>query len=191
MDTATDPDWVKEMAETYVDLLIAILQRCLAEGIKPDGLFLIEDLAYTNGMLLSPRAWRQVLQPAMRRLGRYLRERGVAFWMHCCGNAEAVFEDLIECGLDVIHPLEAKSGLDVRKLARRYGDQLTFWGNINVINMANGTDEDVEEEIRTKIAPFKEAGGGYIYHSDHSVPPEVSFDRYRLVLELVRKHGAF
>ena len=189
MDTATDPEFVAEMAETYMDLLIAILGRCLAEGIKPDGFFMVEDLAYTKGMLISPRAWRQMLKPPTRRLGQFLHDNDLTFCLHCCGNAEAIFEDLIECGVDVIQPLEAKSGLDVRELRKTYGDRVTFWGNINAINMADGSDEEIKQEIRSKLTPFRDAGGGYMYHSDHSVPPEVSFDRYRLVLDLVRKYG--
>lgn len=191
MDMATDPEFVIDMAETYMNLLIAVLQRCLDEGIKPDGFFMVDDLAYTRGMLFSPSSWRRIFKPLVHRLGQFLHANDIAFWIHCCGNAEAVFEDLIECGLQVIQPLEAKSGLDVRELRKKYGDRLTFWGNIDVINMANGSDEEIEQEIRTKITPFKEDGGGYIYHSDHSVPPEVSFERYKLVLDLVRQYGTY
>ena len=189
IDLATDPEFVGEMATTYVDLLIAILQKCLDEGIRQDGFFMVEDLAYTRAMLMSPRVWRQIFKPLVARLGAFLRANGLTFWMHCCGNAEPIFGDLIECGLQVIQPLEAKSGLDVRELREKYGDELTFWGNIDVINMANGTDDEIEAEIRDKLAPFVASGGGYIYHSDHSVPPEVSYPRYRRVLELVRKYG--
>jgi uroporphyrinogen decarboxylase len=189
MDLVTNPDFVMDMAGTYMDLLVAVLQRCLDEGIKPDGLFMVEDLAYTRGMLMSPRSWRQIFKPLVCQLGKFLDVNGIAFWMHCCGNAEAIFDDLIECGLQVIQPLEAKSGLDVRELRKTFGNRLTFWGNIDVINMANGTDEEIDEEIQSKLAPFVADGGGYIYHSDHSVPPEVSFERYQLVLDLVRKYG--
>ena len=35
------------------------------------------------------------------------------------------------------------------------------------------------------------ARGGYIYHSDHSIPPTVSFDSYRRVIELVREYGSY
>ena len=189
--TATEPDFVIDMANTYMDLLIATLQRCLDEGMKPDGIYMIEDLACTKGMLFSPRSWRAIFKPCVRQLGQFLHDNDIAFWMHCCGNASAIFEDLIECGLEVMQPLEAKSGLDVRDLRIEYGDRLTFWGNINVITMANGTDTEIEEEIRSKIEPFREDGGGYIYHSDHSVPPEVSLERFRLVLDTVRKYGTY
>ena len=189
MDLAADPEFVIEMAGTYMDLLITVLQRCLDEEMKPDGFFMVDDLAHTRGMLMSPRTWRGIYKTLVRRLGQFLHDNDIAFWMHCCGNAEPIFEDLIECGLEVIQPLEAKSGLDVRKLRKKYGDRLTFWGNIDVITMADGSDADIEEEIRSKIIPFKENGGGYIYHSDHSVPPTVSLARFQLVLDLVRKYS--
>ena len=191
MDMAADPHFVAEMANTHMNFLIEILRHCLDLGMKPDGLFMVDDLAYVNGMLMSPRTWRRIFKPPAKKLGEFLRQNDIAFWMHCCGNAEAVFEDLIECGLQVIQPLEAKSGLDVRRLREQYGSRLTFWGNIDAINMSNGTDAEIEEEIRTKITPFVEGGGGYIYHSDHSVPPEVSLERFKLVIELVRKYGTY
>ena len=112
---------------------------------------MVEDLAHTRGMLMSPRTWRRLFKPFTYRLGRFLHDNGIAFWMHCCGNAEPIFKDLIECGLQVIQPLEAKSGLDVRVLREKYGDRLTFWGNIDVITMSDGTDDEIEQEIRSKL----------------------------------------
>ena len=51
-------------------------------------------------------------------------------------------------------------------------------------------EADMVDEIRRKVGLGKE-GGGYIYHSDHSVPPKVSLDEYRKVLDLVREHGRY
>jgi len=34
-------------------------------------------------------------------------------------------------------------------------------------------------------------GGGYIYHSDHSVPKTVSFQQYSNIIELVKKYGVY
>ena len=48
----------------------------------------------------------------------------------------------------------------------------------------------IEEEIKTKISVAKQ-GGGYIYHSDHSVPDDVSFEQYKRVIELVHKYGRY
>ena len=48
----------------------------------------------------------------------------------------------------------------------------------------------IEEEIRAKVTAAKE-NGGYIYHSDHSVPDDVSFSDFCRVISLVRHHGAY
>lgn len=183
-----DPSLIQDMATTYTTFLMQVIARCLAEHIVFDGFCMVEDLAGTNGMLFSPQMWRGLFRPSVDRIGAFLRENNLAFWMHSCGNAEPIYEDLIECGLQVINPLEAKSGLDVRELKKSYGDRLTFFGNIDVRAMA-GSAEDIENEIRTKL-PAAGQNGGYIYHSDHSVPPEVSFERYQLVMNLVREYGA-
>jgi hypothetical protein len=48
----------------------------------------------------------------------------------------------------------------------------------------------LEQEIRSKLSVAKR-GGGYIYHCDHSIPKNVSFQQYLRVLALVRQHGRF
>ena len=96
---------------------------------------------------------------------------------------------LIETGITAIHPLEAKAGNDVRKLKKIYGKSLVFVGNIDVRKMS-GTREEIEEEIRSKILVARE-NGGYLYHSDHSVPPSVSFENYKYVMEMVKKYGEY
>jgi len=53
-----------------------------------------------------------------------------------------------------------------------------------------GDARQCEAEIREKLSCAKE-GGGYLYHSDHSVPPEVSFRRYQWIMELVEKYGRY
>lgn len=183
------PDLLREISETYTDFLITVLAESIRQEVVFDGFFLIEDLAGTNGMLFSPTQWRDIFLPSMKKIGAFLRSHGIHFWMHCCGNAEPVFGDLIECGLNVLNPLEAKSGLDVCQLKDTYGKNLTFFGNIDVTKMS-GTDEEIEEEIRRKITTAKQ-GGGYIYHSDHSVPPEVSWPRYQRIIQFVKEYGSY
>ncbi|MBN2311026.1 MAG: hypothetical protein JXR94_18770 [Candidatus Hydrogenedentes bacterium] len=189
MDLMIDPDWVGEMAETQSGLVMACIEHCIGLDMKPDALFLIDDVACTRGLLFSPDSWRALFKPIYSRLGTFLHERDIAFWLHCCGNCTELIPDFIECGLDVLQPLQAQAGMDVRELQRAYGDRLTFWGNIDVTKMA-GAAAECESEVCEKVSAAREAGG-YMYHSDHSVPPEVSFERYRWIMELVDRSGRY
>jgi uroporphyrinogen decarboxylase len=188
MDLIERPDLISDISETYLSYLLSVIDVCIDRGGEIDGFMMVEDLAGTRGMLMSPDTWRTLYKPRVARLGEHLRNRGIDFWIHCCGNAEAIFEDLIECGVEVYNPLEAKSGLDIRILHETYGKRLAYHGNLDVIAMS-GPEHILEEEIRTKTSPFR-CSGGYVYHSDHSVPPEVSFDRYRYIIDRLRTHGS-
>jgi uroporphyrinogen decarboxylase len=96
---------------------------------------------------------------------------------------------LIEAGFAAIQPLEAKCGQDVRVLKERFGNKITFFGNIDIRKLS-GTKQEIEDEISSKL-PIAMKGGGYIFHSDHSVPPTVSFDNYRYAIELLEKYGRY
>ena len=63
-------------------------------------------------------------------------------------------------------------------------------GGIDVRAMSAEDPTAIEREIATKI-PVAKKGGGYIYHSDHSVPNNVSLAQYQRVMELVRKYGTY
>jgi uroporphyrinogen decarboxylase len=188
-DVLTAPDWAREMGETQTGLVLDILDHGLTRGIRPDGVWLVDDVAHSRGLLMAPDTWRQVFKPIYRRVGEFLRERGIAFWVHCCGDCRELLEDYIECGVQVLQPLQASAGVDVRRLKQTHGDRLTFWGNIDV-NELSGSEEECEAEIREKLTVAKQ-GGGYIYHSDHSIPPTISFARYCRIMELVERFGRY
>jgi uroporphyrinogen decarboxylase len=54
----------------------------------------------------------------------------------------------------------------------------------------NLISQEIRAYIRRKVSAAKQ-GGGYIFHSDHSVPPSVSFENYCYVIELVEKYGKY
>jgi len=175
MDTATDPDWVADMAGTYMNLLFAVVDRCLSVGIRPDGLFLTEDLGGRNGPLMSPKSWARIYKPWLGKLGAFLRGRRLDFWMHSDGYIIPLLDHLVECCVQVLNPLEVKAGMDAVEIRRRYGSHLALFGNIDALKMG-GPQNALEAELRRKVPLAR--GGGYIMHSDHSCPPEVTFDQY-------------
>jgi uroporphyrinogen decarboxylase len=186
---AEKPDFVGQMIADYADFVIAMCEMAIEHGMEFDALWFFADLCYKNGMLFSPATYRALIQPHHQRIAAFCREHGWPLILHCDGDVRQLIPLLIEAGFDCIQPLEARAGNDVRELKPRYGDDIVLFGNISADAMARGGD-DLEREVRTKVLAAK-PGGGYIYHSDHSIPPTVSFDSYRRVIDLVRKHGRY
>ncbi len=184
-----DPDLVREVFETYATLLLDSLALILAEGGHFDGVFLYGDVGYRNTTLFSPALYRELLFPQHQRICSFLRERGKFAILHSCGKIDALIPQFIEAGFHAIQPLEAKTGMDVRQLKALHGNRITFFGNIDVRKLS-GTKAEIEEEIAGKL-PVAMEGGGYMYHSDHSVPPTVNWENYCYAMELVEKYGRY
>jgi len=187
---AMEPDWVKDVAEVATDLLIRDYQAVLDAGVVPDGLWTYGDMAYRSATMCSPAMYRELIWPSHKRLADFAHANGMKIIYHTDGNVNGVLDLYLEAGFDCLQPLEAKAGMDVRELAPNIGDRLALFGNIDVMVMATGDLDAIEHEIATKLAAGK-ATRGYVYHSDHSVPPQVSWATYQRIIELVDKHGRY
>jgi len=187
---AEDPEWVKDMVMTLAELIIVTAELMMNNGFKFDGAFLYNDMGYRNGLLFSPDSYRKTHYEADRLLYGYFHSKGLKTLLHSCGNVTELVPLLIEVGLDCLQPLEVKAGMDVITLKEKYGDKIAFMGNIDVRLMADEDPAKIEEEIKKKFEVAKR-NGGYIYHSDHSIPNNVSFQQYCRVMELVKKYGAY
>ena len=96
----------------------------------------------------------------------------------------------IDAGFDSLQPLECKANMDIREALPQYGDKLAFFGNVDVMVMKDNDLASIEKEITSKFAAGKKTKG-YIYHSDHSVPPQVAWQTYQAVIDLINKHGNY
>lgn len=169
-----------EHSLSHIEWLIA------ERGIRFDALYFSADLCFKSGMLFSPKVYRNLIEPIHRIYREFCDRHGLFLMLHCDGDVRQLIPLIIESGFDVIEPLEARAGNDVRLLKGPYGDRITFMGNINADVIANGARDEIREEVTSKVSAAKR-GGGYIYHIDHSVPPTVSYDNYRLLLETLRE----
>ncbi|MBU0608240.1 MAG: hypothetical protein KKI08_10140 [Armatimonadetes bacterium] len=186
----TDPDWVRDMYEVDATLSIEMYEVMTAGGFSFDGAFIFCDLGYRNGLLFSPRHYDEQLRPIFRRLVDYFHGAGLPVILHSCGCVTELIPRFIEDGLDCLQPLEQKAGMDLVELKQAFGGKLALMGGLDVRAMADPNPAVLEEEIRAKI-PVAMKDGGYIYHSDHSVPHNVSFSTYEHVLELIRQYGRY
>ncbi len=183
-----EPEWCSDMFNHALSVNLALLDMVWSEGYTFDCLEFADDLGYRNGLFFDLETYRSVLKPAHKRACDWAHEHGVKVMLHSCGNVNDLIPDLIDAGFDGLNPLETKAGMNLIELKQKYGDKLVLEGGIDVRKMTES--DQIEEEIRTKILSAK-VNGGYIYHSDHSVPDSVSFADYCRVIELVRYYGRY
>ena len=182
------PEFIHELFAAHVQLVIDLYEGMRQRGMTFDGAFLADDLGYRTAPLISPKLYRELVLPYHRRLCDHFAGDGLKTVLHSDGHVTPLIPDFLEAGFAALHPLEVKAGLDVRALKAQYGGRLVLFGNIDARALA-GTRQEIEAEIAAKI-PYAKEGGGYIYHSDHSVPNSVSLENYAYAIELVSKYGA-
>jgi len=177
---------IQRVGEFSAQLAEAQIQA--ADGLL-DGMVIWGDVAYKKGMLFSPAYWRRWFKPVVKRIVEVCHAAGLPVIYHGCGNAQRIYEDFIECGIDAYNPLEAKAGLDVVTLRREYGHRMGFCGNMDVMLWAEAPLEEIRATVLRKLEAAR--GGGYIFQSDHSVPTNISAERYGYVVNLVREFGKY
>lgn len=178
--------FVERTNEFALELLKAQIKA--ADGLL-DGMVIWGDIAYKKDMFFSPGYWRQHYKPGLTEMIKICHEHNLPVIYHGCGNVKRVFADFIEIGVDAYNPLEAKAGMDVVELRRQYGHGIGFCGNMNVMEWAESSEEELKKIVLTKLNAAK--GGGMIFQSDHSVPSNVSAQRYEYVVNMVREYGQY
>ncbi len=190
MAMAEDPEWIRDVSRTYTDIMLMNQDAVMATGIQPDCLWIYGDMAFKTATFCSPAMYRELIWPDHKRLADWAHAHRMKFIYHTDGDVNGVIPMYIEAGFDCFHPIESKANMDIRNLCPKYGDKLAFFGNIDVMIMKDNDLERLEEEIVSKFAAGMQKKG-YVYHSDHSVPPQVTWKTYLAIIELVKKHGKY
>ncbi len=185
-----EPEWIRDIVNVHTEIVLRWFEDLLAAGVEPDGLWIYGDMAYNHATMCSPAMYRDLVWPSHQRIAKWAHDHNLRFIYHTDGRISGVLDLLIEAGVDCLQPIEAKAGMDIREFAPTHGDRLAMFGNIDVMKMTTNDQTVIEEEIRTKFAAGM-ATRGYAYHSDHSVPPQVSWDTYCTIIDLVDRYGQY
>jgi len=178
------PEMIHDMVETWADLVLAQLDA-VGDDIAIDLVSWWEDMAGRNGPLVSPSVFREFLQPGYHRIMTAAKKRGCAISIvDCDGNPHDIVANWLEEGVNIMFPLEVAAGVDAYAWREEFGMDLRLRGGIKKSLVTLGA-EAIDAELE-RIRPLLDQGG-FIPHLDHLVPPDISYDNYRIYLDKKRK----
>jgi uroporphyrinogen decarboxylase len=187
MNMALDPDWIKDMANTYCETQLALFEMLFEEVGKPDGFWFNEDLGFKGRPFMSQAMYRELIMPFHRRTYDYCHSHNLPIVMHSCGFVEPLISDLIEAGIDCLQTMEVKAGMDTLRIFKNYGDRIALCGGMDTRNIAASDCAAMEKELNDKLAVLR--NGRYILQSDHSIPPDCEYQSYKHFVEMGTKLG--
>jgi len=152
-----------------------------------------DDYGFKNGLFMRPKLYRKYIFPWIKRICQAAHRQDCKIMLHSDGDLLEIFEDIIECGVDAINPVEsttANPDYDIFKLNEKYGEKLTFVGNLSPILLALGELSEIESSAKRLIRELA-PGGGYIFGSGHSINPAITPERFELMYSLKEKYGKY
>lgn len=112
-----------------------------------DAVFIGEDIAFKGGPMVRVPWLRSHYFPRLARLIAAIHARGKKVMFHSDGNLNAIMDDLVEAGIDLLNPIEVTAGMDLAELHRRY-PRLVFAGGIDVTYLLPfGTPAQIRDAV--------------------------------------------
>ncbi|MEG0722497.1 MAG: uroporphyrinogen decarboxylase family protein, partial [Lachnospiraceae bacterium] len=140
---------------------------------KLDAVLIGNDMGSQRGLMLSPEMVRRFIIPGCKRLVEQAHNYGLKVIYHSCGSIVDIIPDLIEAGVDIIHPIQAlAAGMKPEGLKEKFGDKVSFCGGVDTQELlVHGTAEDVRKEVEKLRTIFPT--GLIISPSHEAIMPDV------------------
>lgn len=183
----TDPAVVHAATERVVDFYERA-NRMVLEQTAPylSAGFFGNDLGTQLDLMISPECFDEFIYPYIKRIIAGIRAAGLKVAMHSCGAIDRIIPKLIDAGVDILHPLQARAaGMDAHLLASKYGRDLVFMGGVDTQDLLPfGTAKQVFDETLRLRELF---GDGFIVSPSHeALLPNVPFENVAAMAEAAK-----
>ncbi len=149
----------------------------------------VDDIAMGNGPMIMPEVFREFLFPSYKKMARMCHDSDRIFGMHTDGDITKLMGDLIDIGIDVLHPIDPTC-MNIHQAKKEFGSKVCLAGNVSNEMLQNATPAEIEARVKVllrDIAP----GGGYLLSAGNSVPAWAEFENYKAMIETGLEYGRY
>ena len=141
------------------------------------------DFGSQTGLMISPGLIREFVLTGTRRLVAQAKDHGLVVIHHSCGAIRPIIGDLIDTGVDVIHPIQALAeGMNPQSLKDEFGSRTAFCGGVDSqYLLVRGTPDDVRAKVRELREIFPT--GLIISPSHEAVLPDIPAENIEAFIE--------
>jgi uroporphyrinogen decarboxylase len=181
LDLVFHAGFVEELLRGITDYVLRTMEILFAR-FRFDGVALSDDYGTQKAMLMSPAHWRRLIKPRLLEIYAFARRHGRVVFHHSCGDIQPIIRDLIDIGLDILHPIQPEA-MDVFRLKKEFGRDLTLCGGIRTQDLLpRGKPDEVREEVR-RLQEEMGRGGGYILEPGITIQADVPIENMVAMIE--------
>ncbi len=191
MDMIADPENVDAIVANIEAFTLPLLAKALdlyAGAI--DYVSCGDDFGTQLGLLISREHFQRFFAPSLQRHFELAKSKGVMCYQHSCGAIFDIIPDLIDCGVEVLNPIQVLAeGMDPARLKREFGTHLAFHGAIDIQQtLPTGTPDDVRREVRKRVVQM--GPNGYVLSPSHALQSDIPPANIVAMYEEVQAIGA-
>ncbi len=197
MDIVLNP----KLAESILDILTEFKLKywdIALEEVGENVLIITEtdDVATQNGLFMAPEMYRKFIKPRHKRINDFIKKKArtkVYIFYHSCGAVKELIPDFIECGFDILNPVQVTAkGMDTKELKKLYGNDITFWGGgIDTQQVLPfGSPQQVRDEVKRRIDDLA-PDGGFVFNTVHNIQADVPPENILAMWETLQKYGKY
>lgn len=169
---------------------VACKELELWAATEVDGVLFRDDWGSPDELLISTEMWRELFRPMYRDYCKILHAHDKFVFFHSAGDISDIFGDLVKLEIDAIH--SQLRLMNVERLAKKYRERVTFWGEIECPTVHNPAE--VEEFLEKSMAMRRALDfghGGVIAqcHWNHNTRLQTIASFFELWLVPIPMHG--
>jgi len=186
-DYYDNPELIKLIIEKVALFVEELSTKNINAGV--DILCFYDDLGSQNGLQISPEIFRRFYKPYYKNLWQKIKSnhKDKYIFLHSCGNITEIIPDLIECGLDILHPIQPET-MNIYEIVRKYKNDLVFWGTMsNQKTFPIGSKEDIFKEVKDRVINIGNLGR-LILGSSNTLGKDVPLQNIGYFAEACKKY---
>jgi uroporphyrinogen decarboxylase len=147
----TDPELFEAVIDRITEFYLEA-NKIFYEATKDklDLVLIGNDFGTQESLICDPIDLRKFVFKGTKALIDQAHSHGLKVIHHSCGAIRPIINDLIECGADVIHPIQALAkGMEPYSLKEEFGQRVSFCGGVDAQHLlVHGTKNDVAEKVK-------------------------------------------
>jgi uroporphyrinogen decarboxylase len=185
VDMHEDPAFVHGLLDLCLQFNLDMVS--LLASYPVDAIILSDDYGQQRGPIMSPAHWREFVRPRLKVLFAAIRAAGKRVALHSCGDVSLLIRDLVDIGLEILHPVQPES-MDLRALKREFKG-LCLYGGLSAQGLVRfGSPAQIREAVRRAKEDLAR-DGGFILAPTLDLTHDVPFENVLAFLEAAQEGG--
>lgn len=157
--------------------------KFLLNNFEADFILLADDIAFKTSLFISPKLFQEFILPQYKKISETVKKFGIPLAYHSDGNILAIYDDLIETGINAIHPHEPLA-MDIFHIKKKYGGKVCLMGNLDVALIEKGDNDNVVNQTTELIRRLRNRG--YIFSSGNTITEKALVDNVLAISRILR-----